>query len=648
MIKRAIVLLALSVSASLVFSTSAQAAKEREAKTPSSMELLNLGACTPDTPPEKLCQIRESFRSETQRFVDDRGRARLSTTVVIAPYRNKRNGDLQWGAFYKGSSGKWVWLIEPEWSEIKLLNADIAIVRAPGTGQWQRINTLTKARTALGSGTADYLPLLISTWVQGRKQDGFFAQDAGDGTETLRIINTNGSFSDGSVDRVIPAAKLPKGRFPVEALEDGTLLVHRLDANGKVFDQVFEKDLTTALTPPMAPLVIADYGFRRRYAFVELDRARRLFWPVHGSDIRAKPPGMLGIRPVSGRYTAAAEPVSEQQLQTLYGAPANDPSPYAKDLPTCFVDTPECDFSMVWSAIWDQDEEPRIALIGDAEDVDRYLYSYDLPTFDAFAESLKSADYTLVRAISEQSRYNGEDIPSYDNNARTLFVAQRSDGTFDYWSFQKTMNSESRIVFGLYELTDVPLTSEEQAVLYTKTVFRNWANAYNKQMTSESEERIRLAKRAKANREAKEREIQMRREDRFRSALDSRRYSEAIDAAWSVSSQAVHQATIAALKADRGSSVGRAEIRVASAFATAQEKSLLASREYELDRLEIAERRRFATAPATRSGSSPSSSSQAYVDTGMAIMENARMESRMNYLSGKTGSYLCGSASFCN
>lgn len=626
--------------------TSPANAKQREAKLPSGLVDLRLGGCSPETPVEKLCQIRADFTSASDRFLDEDGRPTKRPRIHVTPYRMKKGGELRWGATYRAANGKRVWLVEPVWADLELLSADLAIAQKPGSGEWFKLDTIAQTQTLLGTGHGGLVERLASQWLEGKSKDAYFARDAGDGTDTLQLIRVSGEPGTMEVDRMVPAGLLPKRRAPVEALEDGTLLLHRLDANGRVFDQIFSSDMTVALTGPMPPLLIADYGKQRRYTFLEIDRQRRLFWPVRGSDIRAKPPGMLGLRPVSGRFTAAAEPISETELQALYSSADQDNSPYAAQMPICSVNQPGCDFSSVWSAIWSIEGAPRIALLGESLPDPHYVF-YDLPTFEEFAGSAAAADYVLVRALSERGKYQGADIPNNQHLTNAILIAQRSDGLFEFLAHKNDQRINGKTGFALINEADTPLNSEPAAVAYANYVFRKWTNQFLKRAQAESDAKIALAKRGRELREAAARQRQGRLEVNFNSALNGKQFTQAIRIAWSVGPQAVYRATMAALQADRADAVGRAEIQVAQGFASPGDQALLSARERALDQLELSMQRRFVAADVALSGGE-TLASEPYVDTNKQIMDAARFESRMNYLSGNTSSYLCGSASFCD
>jgi|GEM_PF-2361066 len=157
-----------------------------------------------------------------------------------------------------------------------------------------------------------------------------------------------------TIDRVVPQAQLPKGISPVEVFADRTVLVHRLDANGKVLDQIFDASGAKALTPPMPPLIMAVYASRNHQMFVEIDRERRLLWPVRGSDVIAKPDDFIGLRPLSGVVTSKVTPLTPAEITNLYRPETPDASPYAADLPVCVVEQPGCDVTLKRTALWER------------------------------------------------------------------------------------------------------------------------------------------------------------------------------------------------------------------------------------------------------------------------------------------------------
>ena len=644
--------LTLSIAVAIVAPAAAQSVQKRPAKLPSGVALMRVSVCQPESPKDALCTSSRAMVSRIARFVYENNEDQPSKTrsITIAPYQAMKTGNILWGASYYDRRKQQMWLVEPRWAELHLLDADYALGRAPGTQTWQRIDTLTGKAVPIGDGGGGTIPRLLASWGTYQALNrAFLTRNADDGSATLVVLSPEGMPTNVTINRVVPTEKLPKGRVPIEQLDDGTLLVHRLDEKGRVFDQIFNAEATVAMTPPMPPLVMVDYDNRRRFMLLEIDRERRLFWPVRGSDVLSKPPGIIGMRPVSGRFTSLLEPVSAAEQQALYTSVAGDPSPYAAQMPRCLVGRRGCDLSRVWTVAWQEADGVRLALVGDSKEADNY-WLYDLPSFKEIAGSGAAADYTLVRNVTERPETarsamvaGGGAVTRIDS----LLIAGRADGRFDFLAHGGVMEPKGRLVFDLKNLALVPLANESQAVTYTSKVMDNMRE-HEREAWRIAQEQVQEA--ARNLREKRAREAAQAKNlisQRFESAFARRDWSVAIPAAWRYTNDAVYRATIAALKSNGGGYIGYAEIQLAENFATPAEKSLLTGHAARLNEEAERSQQRFASPQSAASNGPSASSPTPYVDTSAADMSNRIFNSRMDYLEGKTSGYLCGSASFC-
>ena len=649
--------LALSLALHFAAPASAQTVKKRLATLPSGMVQVYLTPCSTRRSVDELCSDSHTMKSRIARFVTDLDETPTNKDDVTSlPYRVEKTGEIRWGAVYfdrrKNNRKQKMWLIEPRWAELHLLDADHALVRVPGTRTWQRLDTITGKTVPIGDGSAGPILSLSDDWGNpGPVNHVFLARTDEDGSATLILLTPEGLPTNVMINRVVPPNKMPRGRRSIEKLDDGTLLIHRLDAQGRVFDQIFNAEGTVAMTPPMPPLVLAQYSTFRRFLLLEIDRGRRLFWPVRGSDVLSKPPGIVGMRPAHGRFTAQLEPISPTEQQALYKATAGDPSPYAAEIPRCLVGTPGCDFSMVWAVAWEQPEGARLSLLGDSFAAGNYWH-YDLARFAEISASAASAHYTLVRNVPERPETarsamvaGGGTVTRID----TLLIAGRDDGGFDFIAHGgEQLTKKGELHFGLVNLALVPLSSESQAVAYTSSVMTNMRDHQREQWRQEQARIQEDASRLRQSRELQAARAQDAKESRFNTALASRDWQNAIQAAWQLSNAAVHRVTIAALNADGGYYVGYAELQLAETLATAAEKTLLSQHEVTLNAQAVRNQQRFVGSPSPGTSSPSTSTATPYVDTAASEMSNRIFNSRMDYIEGKTSSYQCGSASFCN
>ncbi|MFT5776331.1 hypothetical protein [Hyphomonas sp.] len=252
------------------------------------------------------------------------------------------------------------WLIEPKWANLHMLNADVAYGRLAGTQDVYVIDTVAGTTTKIGQGDLGFGFALVGSdfvsYYESALDNPYLFETTGDGTISVRMIYgaMHSAAASVAIDRVVPRAQLPKGISPVEVFADRTVMVHRLDTNGKVFDQIFDASGAKALTPPMPPRIMAVYASRKHQMFVEIDRERRLLWPVRGSDVIAKPDDFIGLRPLSGVVTSKVTPLTPAEITNLYRPETPDASPYAADLPVCVVEQPGCDVTLKRTALWER------------------------------------------------------------------------------------------------------------------------------------------------------------------------------------------------------------------------------------------------------------------------------------------------------
>ncbi|WP_373005163.1 hypothetical protein [Hyphomonas sp.] len=124
----------------------------------------------------------------------------------------------------------------------------------------------------------------------------------------------------------------------------------------------------------------------------------------------------------------------------------------------------------------------------------------------------------------------------------------------------------------------------------------------------------------------------------------------------------LYQTVLRAIDAGREEAVGLADIEIAKQFSNAEENTRLNARAnlttYQADLKRAEAARAFSvqnmlTAARNYQGSpvsipSSASNSRPTSSSANAALENAQFESKMNYLEGNAGQYLCGSSSFCD
>lgn len=280
------------------------------------------------------------------------------------------------------------WLIPAKYSEVVLINQDLAFVRQPGAATLSRYDIRTKKLTPTPYISVDYATSEV--W---RKRDannikglGYFGVEAEPGgrTTTISLLAPDGSVT-ARITGVVKwdsKADMPYERYPVEALEGGGFVVHRLDEDGHIADQIYtpEGRVASPVLPPI-PLFRMEIGEQRSaHLFaLETDRQRSLLWPLINPEmIAAKPANLIGMRPVDGQFAVGSYQASKGSNHTISGSPPNRSEPFGKEM-WCYdcseYTSPRTIFA--WAALWQTDRGERWAIIpGRAPSTKDILDSY--------------------------------------------------------------------------------------------------------------------------------------------------------------------------------------------------------------------------------------------------------------------------------
>ncbi|KCZ88322.1 hypothetical protein [Hyphomonas johnsonii] len=636
---------------------------EKHAKVPRNLEVAPPGEC--ESHHDALGCKSQRLKSAVERFccrITDNPGIGDTTSFTKRVFRDRKTGELVYGVSYvtKNTSKRFEtsWLIEPEWADLGMTTADVAYGRLSGSQDAYMIDTLAGKTTLIGRGNVGFALRLVVTEVPNIP---YLYDKAADGTISVRMLDEANRPGAVSIDRVIADAQLPKGRASVEIMDDGSLLVHRLDANGKIFDQVFDATGATALTPPMKPLIMAAYGLNRNYMLFEIDHARRLFWPVRGADVIAKPDSLIGIRPLAGTLTSKIEPLPAAQLAQLYQPETPDPSPYAADLPICVYGRPSCDLLYKFVAVWETDDQQvAMALVSESGNKDVLgERSRVIPTFLEIATTSNAADFKSIHDLNVPDPKHHITFRSYA--AVEPIVATRTDGTFEVYRYKVGGR------YGLFEtVTPAPEASEAAAMAWWEADLAAQRARSDKinadyQAFKDKQARDRQASLAKLAADSAARQAQARIE--YDQALAAGNYALAMQTARrQLTQRDVYQTVMRSIAAGPGAGVGLADIEIARQFATAEETAVLDAHARLIDyranveRAEAAKRNiaqnmlnaaaKYQGKPVTIPSGSQGYSSAA--STANSALADAQFESRMNYLEGKTGQYMCGSSSFCD
>lgn len=327
------------------------------------------------------------------------------------------------------------WLIPPKFSEIVLVNQELAYVRVPGAATMSRYDIRTKKLVATSFVSIDYATSEVWRTRDARnlKGLGFFGvePEAGGRTQTVSLLAPDGSVTariagvvkwDGKED-------MPYGRYPVEAMETGGFVVHRLDEDGRIADQIYTPDghVASPVLPPI-PLFRMETGEQRSaHLFaLETDRQRSLLWPLINPDmIAAKPANLIGMRPVDGQFAVGKYQGSKGEHHTIAGTPPNRPEPFGREM-WCYdcseYTSPRTIFA--WAALWQTDRGERWAIIpGRAPSTKDILGSY---------ASANLINWSLREARRRDVSATVVDWALVAEAENGISFVNRATGTYDY------------------------------------------------------------------------------------------------------------------------------------------------------------------------------------------------------------------------
>lgn len=327
------------------------------------------------------------------------------------------------------------WLIEPKYSEIVFINQDLVYVRVPGAATLSRFDVRSKKKSATPFVSVDYATSEV--W---RKRDqrnlkglGYFGvePEPGGRTNTISLMAADGSVTAriAGVVKWDSKVDMPYERYPVEALEGGGFVVHRLDEDGHIADQIYtpEGHVASPVLPPI-PLFRMEIGEQRSaHLFaLETDRQRNLLWPLINPDmIAAKPANLIGMRPVDGQFAVGSYQASKGQNHTISGSSPNRAEPFGKEM-WCYdcseYTSPRTIFA--WAALWQTDRGERWAIIpGRAPATTDILDSY---------ANANLVNWSLREARRRDVYSTVVDWALVAESENGISFVNRATGTYDY------------------------------------------------------------------------------------------------------------------------------------------------------------------------------------------------------------------------
>lgn len=390
---------------------------------------------------------------------------------------------------------------------------------------------------------------------------------------------------DGRLVRLIERVErrsFEQGPQPVDALKGGGYIAHHVGEQGEQFDVIYNAQ-GVPISPPLSPVLrLLPEKLEGDLAFaVKTDPERELYWPLReDGTLYAKPEALVGLRPVYAGYNT--------------------------------------DLWHAWVAVWRTDDGERSTFLHATTDPEKLVASRQ----DAAFEDIEYATYKS---------------PSTHPSERHFLLATfifRSPGAPGYLIGQPG---------GGQPLVPRVFATVAEARAYLRDMDR--ATAARNREDEAREYQAYLARKEQADRKEqlkrkKEYEAYKANEAKVDKLLADRKYKEARDLAWKTSPHAIRRAVLAAVRAgqtDHLTSVDLAEGRLGAEGADVQRiKAALQSAQARESGVSSGGGSAWTgwspSASTSYSSSLPKSSSGKSVQS---ILDNARWQSQLNYLSGK-------------
>lgn len=578
----------------------------------------------------------------------------------------ERAKSARYGIYFSAGSDS-LWVIKPEWSGLFPINSDYAIVRKPGKDDWLTLQ-IDKGKTSkIGKGEIRIVDVLHPESMAREWADPVFryylsTNDNGD-TQTVSFLTWNDKKKRVDALKGVANVLSPSneaGLVPLQLTFANDVILRTRKADGEIRESVAMGREIRFGTPkyniiPYTPAGPGPFVYTApsRQLMRVLDSEKQLYFP-YGKQSEAsavlrgdKPEfaGFLGARPVGDRVTTElkANPLHQYDQGGLAAVWQTDDgirlAPLLKMPPeSCFM------------SIYDR------TLCAIRQGPLKYL---DYPSDGAIAQSREFAVYEVIEHIDvpDEARYtNG------DTSIKAALRCYLPDGRVDIWAAMPYVANMRRppIKLNATPLPDADAADAFFASIATSQGLIDLRKAEYDKMMGDLEERFRVAEEerraaltpAERAEEDRQREWSRKRAERdaeiaarVQSKLDAGLYDAAMDVAkenWAD----VPKVVALALQAGRADVVDDEALR--HAYNT---------REYDDWGAKSAVAQAFFARfpPAVRASSSYQYQSGGYTSgrtydnpAPLYTMPDYQMESKMDYLSGLSSSYMCGSSSFCN
>lgn len=568
---------------------------------------------------------------------------------------------------YFSAGGESRWVIKPEWSGLFPVNSDYAIVRKPGKDEWLSLQ-IDKGKTSkIGKGEVRIMDVLHPESMARESEEPLYryylsTNDNGD-TQAVTLLNWNAKKKRVEALKSFPNALSPanqEGLVPLQLTYGRDVIVRRRLPDGAIDERVVNQSAIRFGSAKFDVLLYNPSGTGpfvftapSRLLLRVLDSEKQLYFPYQSQGeaaevLNANAPefsGFLGARPVGDRVTTelSANPLYHQDEAGLV-------------------------------ALWETDDGVRLAPLLEMPPEACFMSIYDRSLCSVRQGKLNYLDYPSEGTIKQSREYavyvaiEHIELPEnvrHTNGDTSIKAALRCylpDGRVDIWASMPYISNMRRPPV---KLNATPLPDADAADAFMRSIATPdgliaLRKAEYDKMMGDLAERFRIAEEERraaltpAERAAEDTHREWTRKHAERAAKIAERvetqltlgdYGAAMDIALEDWGE-VPKVVALALEAGRADVVDDDVLR--HAYNTREYNEWGAK-----NSVAQAFFSRFPPAVRASSGyqyqSSASTGGRTYDNPApLYTMPDYRMESKMNYLSGLSSSYMCGSSSFCN
>lgn len=464
-------------------------------------------------------------------------------------------------------------VLPPEFEWIQIWRSDFAYAKRHGSKAILRID--------LETGEEEVTPLTALQFARTERHGG--SRRIGVISESGKPLKIALLGSDGRVVKVLEHVErrsFDKGPQPVDALTGGGYIAHHVGEQGEKFDVIYNAQ-GVPISPPLSPVLrLLPEQQEGDLAFaVKTDPERELYWPLReDGTLYAKPEALVGLRPVYAGYNT--------------------------------------DLWHAWVAVWRTDDGERSTFLLATTDPEKLLASRQAAAF----EDIEYATYKSQSTHPSERHFLLGTFIFRSPGAPGYIIGEPRGQPLVPRVFATV--AEARAYLRDMDRATAARNREDEAREYQAWLARKEQAERNEQLKRKKEYEAYKANEAKVDK-----------------LLAEKKYAEARDLAWKTSPHAIRRAVLAAVRAGRTdhlTSVDLAEGRLGAEGADVQRiQAALQSAQARESGVSSGGSSWTSWSPSAStsySSSIPSSSSGKSVQS---ILDNARWQSQLNYLSGK-------------